>query len=57
MLGYEKTINQDGEYVYQFVPEKYVTDRLGVKDIMQLKEVFDTFDIQRSGSINPAEIR
>lgn len=39
-----------------FNPHQYVTKNLNVDDVIKLKECFDVFDYDKSGSVSPDEL-
>jgi hypothetical protein len=40
-----------------FIPENYIVPGLTTEDIIDLKEVFDDFDLNSDGLITPVELR
>lgn len=41
----------------EFNPRQYISSEFTEKDILQIKEVFDSFDIDRNGTITPNDLR
>jgi len=41
----------------EFIPENYIVPGLTTQDILDLKEVFDDFDLNSDGLITPVELR
>jgi hypothetical protein len=44
--SYRMVVNEDGQTALEFNPKLYITNDLSETDIIQLKEVFDTFDLE-----------